>query len=168
MITAAVLNLSPFSGGAHCSHRLKAVSSGPSLPVLACFLVAFCGAMAIAWSRKSMSTARFWRAMFSRASSTATRLDLRAADAGILRFELDARLSLVFLLRWDTAAIAADFAGVVPGPDPAGRLHIRFRGAFHLPPEPYTAAVLLLPSGTLAGSACWVGLLSDGADGDSR
>ena len=70
IITAAVLNLSPFWAALVAAIVSKRSISSPSLGFLACFLVAFCGAMAIAWSQMD-ATARFWRATFSRASFTA-------------------------------------------------------------------------------------------------
>src|ERR1700733_1691564 len=51
IITAAVLNLSPFWAALVAALVSKRSGSSPSFGFLACFLVAFCGAMAIAWSQ---------------------------------------------------------------------------------------------------------------------
>ena len=51
IITAAVLNLSPFWAAVVAFTVSKRLVSSPSFAFLGCFLVAFCGAMAIAWSQ---------------------------------------------------------------------------------------------------------------------
>jgi drug/metabolite transporter (DMT)-like permease len=51
IITAAVLNLSPFWAALIAFIVSKRSVSAPRFAFLACFLVAFCGAMAIAWSQ---------------------------------------------------------------------------------------------------------------------
>src|SRR6202021_1775211 len=51
IITAAVLNLSPFWAVLIAAIVSRRSVSLPSFGFLACFVVAFCGAMAIAWSQ---------------------------------------------------------------------------------------------------------------------
>src|ERR1700684_2766392 len=51
IITAAVLNLSPFWAALVAAIVSQTAVFVPPLPVVACFLVAFSGAMAIAWSQ---------------------------------------------------------------------------------------------------------------------
>jgi drug/metabolite transporter (DMT)-like permease len=51
IITAAVLNLSPFWAALIAFIVSKRSVSAPRFAFVACFLVAFCGAMAIAWSQ---------------------------------------------------------------------------------------------------------------------
>jgi drug/metabolite transporter (DMT)-like permease len=51
IITAAVLNLTPFWAALIAFIVSKRSISAPPFASFACFLVAFCGAMAIAWSQ---------------------------------------------------------------------------------------------------------------------
>jgi drug/metabolite transporter (DMT)-like permease len=70
IITAAVLNLSPFWAALIAFIVSKRAISSTPLAFFSCVLLGFCGAMAMPGA-KSTSTARFWRATFSTASFTA-------------------------------------------------------------------------------------------------
>jgi drug/metabolite transporter (DMT)-like permease len=149
IITAAVLNLSPFWAALIAALVSKRSVSSPSLPILACFLVAFCGAMAIAWSQIDVDSKVLVRDV----------LESFIHSTWICALPMPAffALSGTLAYRWfsdfdETAAIAANFAVSSLVLIPLAAFTTEFGQALHST-EPPTVAVLLLLLGTLAGSA---------------
>jgi drug/metabolite transporter (DMT)-like permease len=149
IVTAAVLNLSPFWAALVAFIVSKRSISSPPFAFLACFLVAFCGAMAIAWSQidvdsKVLARDVLWSFIHSKWIYA---LPMPAFFA----------LSGTLVYRWfsdfdEPAAIAANFVVSSLILIPLAALTSDFGHASHLS-EPSTMAILLLLLGTLAGSA---------------
>lgn len=149
IITAAVLNLSPFWAALIAAIVSRRSVSAPSLPILACFLVAFCGAMAIAWSQIDLDSKVLARDV----------LESFIHSKWIYALPMPAffALSGTLVYRWfsdfdETAAIAANFAVSSLVLIPLAALTTGFGQSLHST-QPPTVAVLLLLLGTLAGSA---------------
>jgi drug/metabolite transporter (DMT)-like permease len=149
IITAAVLNLSPFWAALIAAIVSRRSVSAPSLPVVACFLVAFCGAMAIAWSQIDVDSKALARDV----------LESFIHSKWIYALPMPAffALSGTLVYRWfsdfdETAAIAANFAVSSLVLIPLAAFTTGFGQSLHSA-QPPTVAVLLLLLGTLAGSA---------------
>jgi drug/metabolite transporter (DMT)-like permease len=149
IITAAVLNLSPFWAALIAAIVSKRSVSSPSLASLACFVVAFFGAMAIAWSQIDVDSKVLARDV----------LESFIHSKWIYALPMPAffALSGTLVYRWfsdfdETAAIAANFAVSSLVLIPLAAFTTGFGQTLHST-EPTTVAVLLLLLGTLAGSA---------------
>src|ERR1700743_2129149 len=149
IITAAVLNLSPFWAAVIAFIVSKRSISAPPFAFLACFPVAFCGAMAIAWSQIDVDSKVLARDVIYSAihSKWIYALPMPAFFA----------LSGTLVYRWfsefdEPAAIAANFVVSSLFLIPLAALTSDFGRASHVSP-PSTMAILLLLLGTLAGSA---------------
>src|SRR3984957_7252849 len=149
IITAAVLNLSPFWAALIAAIASKRSVSSPSLTTVACFLVAFFGAMAIAWSQIDVDSKVLARDV----------LESFIHSKWIYALPMPAffALSGTLVYRWfsdfdETAAIAADFGVSSWVLIPLAAFTTGFGQAPHST-QPLTVAVLLLLLGTLAGSA---------------
>jgi drug/metabolite transporter (DMT)-like permease len=149
IITAAVLNLSPFWAALIAAIVSKRSVSSPSLPFVACFVVAFFGAMAIAWSQIDLDNKVLARDV----------LESFIHSKWIYALPMPAffALSGTLVYRWfsdfdETAAIAANFAVSSLVLIPLAAFTTGFGQALHST-QPPTVAVLLLMLGTLAGSA---------------
>jgi drug/metabolite transporter (DMT)-like permease len=149
IITAAVLNLSPFWAALIAFIVSKRSIAAPPVAFLACFLVAFCGAMAIAWSQIDIDSKVVARdVIYSFIHSRwIYALPMPAFFA----------LSGTLVYRWfsnfdEPAAIAANFVVSSLVLIPIAAWTSDFGQAPHLS-EASTIAVLLLLVGTLAGSA---------------
>jgi drug/metabolite transporter (DMT)-like permease len=149
IITAAVLNLSPFWAALIAAIVSKRSVSSPSPASLACFVVAFFGAMAIAWSQIDVDNKALARDV----------LESFIHSKWIYALPMPAffALSGTLVYRWfsdfdETAAIAANFAVSSLVLIPLAALTSGFGQALHSP-QPPTVAVLLLLLGTLAGAA---------------
>ncbi len=149
IITAAVLNLSPFWAAMIAFIVSRRSISSPPFAFLACFVVAFCGAMAIAWSQIDVDSKVLARDVLHSFihSKWIYALPMPAFFA----------LSGTLVYRWfsdfdEPAAIAANFVVSSLVLIPLAALTSDFGHASRLS-EPSTMAVLLLLLGTLAGSA---------------
>jgi drug/metabolite transporter (DMT)-like permease len=149
IITAAVLNLSPFWAALVAAVVSKRSVSSPSLPMLACFLVAFFGAMAIAWSQIDVDSKALARDV----------LESFIHSKWIYALPMPAffALSGTLVYRWfsefeESAAIAANFAVSSLILIPLAVFTTSSGQALHST-QPATVAVLLLLLGTLAGAA---------------
>ena len=149
IITAAVLNLSPFWAAMIAFIVSRRSISSPPFAFLACFIVAFCGAMAIAWSQIDVDSKVLARDVLHSFihSKWIYALPMPALFA----------LSGTLVYRWfsdfdEPAAIAANFVVSSLVLIPLAALTSDFGHASRLS-EPSTMAVLLLLLGTLAGSA---------------
>ena len=149
IITAAVLNLSPFWAAVIAFIVSKRSISSPPFALLACFPVAFCGAMAIAWSQIDVDSKVLARDV----------LDSFIHSKWIYALPMPAffALSGTLVYRWfsefdEPAAIAANFVVSSLVLIPLAALTSHFGQASHSS-QPSTMAVLLLLLGTLAGSA---------------
>jgi drug/metabolite transporter (DMT)-like permease len=149
IITAAVLNLSPFWAALIAFIFSRRSISSPPFTFLACFLIAFCGAMAIAWSQIEVDSKVLARDVIYSFihSKWIYALPMPAFFA----------LSGTLVFRWfsdfdEPAAIAANFVVSSMVLIPLAALTSDFGQASHLS-QPSTMAVLLLFLGTLAGSA---------------
>jgi drug/metabolite transporter (DMT)-like permease len=149
IITAAVLNLSPFWAALIAAIVSKRSIPSPSLASLACFVVAFIGAMAIAWSQIDVDNKILARDV----------LESFIHSKWIYALPMPAffALSGTLVYRWfsdfdETAAIAANFVVSSVVLIPLALLTSNFRQTLHATELP-TIAVLLLLFGTLAGSA---------------
>ena len=149
IITAAVLNLSPFWAALIAAIVSRRSVSSPSLPILACFLVAFFGAMAIAWSQIDLDSKVVARDVLESF--------IRSKWIYALPMPAFFALSGTLVYRWfsdfdETAAIAANFAVSSLVLIPLAAFTTGFGQALQST-QPPTVAVLLLMLGTLAGSA---------------
>ena len=149
IITAAVLNLSPFWAALIAALVSRRSVSSPSLPILACFLLAFFGAMAIAWSQIDVDSKVLARDV----------LESFVHSKWIYALPMPAffALSGTLVYRWfsnfdETAAIAANFTVSSLVLIPLAAFTTGFGQSLHST-QPPTAAVLLLLLGTLAGAA---------------
>ena len=149
IITAAVLNLSPFWAALVAAIVSRRSVSSPSLTTVACFLVAFFGAMAIAWSQIDVDSKILAR----------DALESFIHSKWIYALPMPAffALSGTLVYRWfsdfdETAAIAANFAVSSLVLIPLATFTTGFGQALHST-QSSTVAVLLLLLGTLAGSA---------------
>jgi drug/metabolite transporter (DMT)-like permease len=149
IITAAVLNLSPFWAALIAAIVSKRSVSSPSLATLVCFVVAFIGAMAIAWSQIDVDNTILARDV----------LESFIHSKWIYALPMPAffALSGTLVYRWfsdfdETAAIAANFAVSSLVLIPLAAFTTSFGQSLHST-GPTTVAVLLLLLGTLAGSA---------------
>ena len=148
IITAAVLNLSPFWAALIAflvSRRTMSVSPF----AFTCFLVAFFGAMAIAWSQIDLDSKVLARGCDRELHPQ--QMDLRVADAGVLCFEQ------ILVYQWfsdfdEPAAIAANFIVSSLVLIPLAVVTSDFGRASNLS-EQSAVAILLLLVGTLAASA---------------
>jgi hypothetical protein len=159
-----VLNLSPFWAALIAAIVSKRSVSSPSPASLACFVVAFFGAMAIAWSQIDVDSKILARDV----------LESFIHSKWIYALPMPAffALSGTLVYRWfsdfdETAAIAANFVVSSLVLIPLAALTSNFGQALHST-QPPTVAVLLLLLGTLAGSAAGRVFLSNGVDGDER
>ena len=149
IITAAVLNLTPFWGALIAFIVSKRSISAPPLAFFACFLAGFCGAMAIALSQID-------------ADSKVLAHDVVASfihSKWIYALPTPAFFALngTLVYRWfsdfdEAAAIAANFVVSSLVLIPIAALAPDFGQASHLS-QPSTVAVLLLLVGALAGSS---------------
>lgn len=149
VITAAVLNLSPFWAAVIAFTVSKRSISSPPFALFVCFPVAFCGAMVIAWSQIDVDSKVLARDVIYSFihSKWIYALPMPAFFA----------LSGTLVYRWfsefdEPAAIAANFVVSSLVLIPLAALKSDFGQASHLS-QPSTMAVLLLLLGTLAGSA---------------
>jgi drug/metabolite transporter (DMT)-like permease len=149
IITAAVLNLSPFWAAVIAFIVSRRSISSPPFAFFACFLVAFCGAMAIAWSQIDVDSKVLARDVLHSFihSKWIYALPMPAFFA----------LSGTLVYRWfsefdEPAAIAANFVVSSLILIPLAAWTSGIGQASHLS-QPSTMAVLLLLLGTLAGSA---------------
>ncbi len=149
IITAAVLNLSPFWAALIAAIVSKRSIPSPSLASLGCFVVAFFGAMAIAWSQIDVDNKVLARDV----------LESFVHSKWIYALPMPAffALSGTLVYRWfsdfdETAAIAANFVVSSVVLIPLAAFTSNVGHALHTT-EPATIAVLLLILGTLAGSA---------------
>jgi drug/metabolite transporter (DMT)-like permease len=150
IITAAVLNLTPFWAALIAFLVSKRSMLAPPFAFLPCFLLGFCGAMAIAWSQIDVDSKVLARDVIESFihSKWIYALPTPAFFA----------LSGTLVYRWfsdfdEPAAIAANFVVSSLVLIPIAALTSDFgQAAPHLS-EPSTMAVLLLLVGTLAGSA---------------
>jgi drug/metabolite transporter (DMT)-like permease len=149
IITAAVLNLSPFWAALIAAIVSKRSVPSPSPVSLACFVVAFFGAMAIAWSQIDVDNKVLARDV----------LESFVHSKWIYALPMPAffALSGTLVYQWfsdfdETAAIAANFLVSSVVLIPLAVLTSNFRQTLHAAELP-TVAVLLLLLGTLAGSA---------------
>jgi len=149
IITAAVLNLTPFWAALIAFIVSKRSISAPPFAFFACFLVGFCGAMAIAWSQIDVDSKVLARDVLHSFihSKWIYALPTPAFFA----------LSGTLVYRWfsdfdEPAAIAANFVVSSLVLIPIAALTSDFGQASHLS-QRSTMAVLLLLVGTLAGSA---------------
>ena len=95
--TAAVLNLSPFWAAVVAFVISRKRIPGSAMMFFGCFLFAFVGAMAIAWSADRPESSQADRRRPR--EHVAWPLVLRAADADLLRAQRHARLCVVLVLR---------------------------------------------------------------------
>jgi drug/metabolite transporter (DMT)-like permease len=149
IITAAVLNLSPFWAALIAFIFSKRSISAPPFAFVAYLLVGFCGAMAIAWSQIDLDSKVLARDVIHSFvhSKWIYALPMPAFFA----------LSGTLVYRWfsdfdEPAAIAANFVVSSLVLIPIAALTSDFGQASHLS-QPSAMAVLLLLVGTLAGSA---------------
>jgi drug/metabolite transporter (DMT)-like permease len=149
IITAAVLNLTPFWAALIAFIVSKRSISAPPFAFFACFLLGFCGAMAIAWSQIDIDSKVLARDVIHSFihSKWIYALPTPAFFA----------LSGTLVYRWfsdfdEPAAIAANFVVSSLVLIPIAALTSDFGQASHLS-QPSTMAVLLLLVGTFAGSA---------------
>jgi drug/metabolite transporter (DMT)-like permease len=149
IITAAVLNLSPFWAAAIAFIVSKRSISAPPLAFFSCLLIGFCGAIAIAWSQIDVDSKVLARDVIESFihSKWIYALPMPALFA----------LSGTLVYRWfrdfdEPAAIAANFVVSSMILIPIAALTSDFGQAPHFS-ERSTMAVLLLLVGTLAGSA---------------
>jgi drug/metabolite transporter (DMT)-like permease len=149
IITAAVLNLSPFWAALIATIVLKRSFSRPPPTAVACFVAAFLGAMAIAWSQIDVDNKALARDV----------LESFIHSKWIYALPMPAffALSGTLVYRWfsdfdETAAIAANFVVSSLVLIPLAAFTTRLGPTLH-GTEPITVAVLLLLLGTLAGSA---------------
>ena len=161
IITAAVLNLSPFWAALIAALVSKRSVSPPSLASLACFLVAFFGAMAIAWSQIDVDSKVLARDV----------LESFIHSKWIYALPMPAffALSGTLVYRWfsdfdETAAIAANFVVSSLVLISLAAFTSDFGQALHAT-EPADRGGSLLFLGTLAGSAAGR-VLPNGVDGD--
>jgi drug/metabolite transporter (DMT)-like permease len=149
IITAAVLNLSPFWAALIAFLVSRRSMSVSPLAFIACFLVAFFGAMAIAWSQIDVDSKVLARDVIESFihSKWIYALPMPALFA----------LSGTLVYQWfsdfdEPATIAANFVVSSLVLIPLAAMTSDFGQASHFSP-PSTTAVLLLLLGTLAGSA---------------
>jgi drug/metabolite transporter (DMT)-like permease len=149
IITAAVLNLTPFWAALIAFLVSKRAISAPPFAFFACFLLGFCGAMAIAWSQIDVDNKVLARDVVESFihSKWIYALPTPAFFA----------LSGTLVYQWfsefeEPAAIAANFVVSSLVLIPIAALTSDFGQASHLS-EQSAMAVLLLLVGTLAGSA---------------
>lgn len=149
IITAGVLNLTPFWAALIAFIVSKRSISAPPFAFFACFLVAFCGAMAIAWSQIDLDSKVLAHDV----------IDSFIHSKWIYALPTPAffALSGTLVYRWfsdfeEPAAIAANFVVsslvLIPIAALTSGLDQEWRAS-----QPPTIAVLLLLVGTLAGSA---------------
>jgi len=149
IITAAVLNLSPFWAALVALIVSKRAISAPPLMFVACLLLGFCGAMAIAWSQIDVDSKVLARDVL--------RSFIHSKWICALPMPAFFALSGTLVYRWfsdfdEPAAIAANFAVSSLVLIPLAALTSDFGQASHLN-QASTTAVLLLLLGALAGSA---------------
>jgi drug/metabolite transporter (DMT)-like permease len=148
IITAAILNLSPFWAALIAFIVSKRLISVSPFVFLACFLVAFCGAMVIAWSQIDIDSKVLARDVIYSF--------IHSRRMYALPMPAFFALSGTLVYRWfsdfdEPAAIAANFvvSSLVLIPLAAATSDF---GRAHLSPQS-TMAILLLLVGTLASSA---------------
>jgi drug/metabolite transporter (DMT)-like permease len=149
IITAAVLNLTPFWAALIAFVVSKRSISAPPFAFFACFLLGFCGAMAVAWSQIDVDSKILARdVIYSFIHSKwiyALPTPAFFALGGTLVYQLFPDFD-------EPAAIAANFVVSSLVLIPIAALTSDFGQAPHLN-QASTMAVLLLLVGTLAGSA---------------
>jgi drug/metabolite transporter (DMT)-like permease len=149
IITAAVLNLTPFWAALVAFVVSKRSISAPPFAFFACFLLGFCGAMAIAWSQIDVDSKVLARDVIESFIHSKWIYALPTPAF----FALGGTLVYQWFSDFDEpAAIAANFVVSSLVLIPIAALTSDFGQAPHLT-QPSTMAVLLLFVGTLAGSA---------------
>ena len=149
IITAAVLNLSPFWAAFIAFVVSKRSISAPRFAFFACFLVAFCGAMAIAWSQIDVDNKILARDV----------IESLIHSRWIYALPMPAffALSGTLVYRWfsdfdEPAAVAANFVMPSLVLIPLAAVTSDFGQASHLDQQS-AMAILLLLVGTLASAA---------------
>jgi drug/metabolite transporter (DMT)-like permease len=149
IITAAILNLTPFWAALVALVVSKRSMSAPPLAFFACFLLGFCGAMAIALSQIDVDSKILTRDVIESFIHSKWIYALPTPAF----FALGGTLVYQWFSDFDEpAAIAANFVVSSLVLIPIAALTSDFGQASHLSPAS-TMAVLLLLVGTLAGSA---------------
>ncbi len=149
IITAAVLNLTPFWAALIAFIVSKRSISAPPFVFFACFLLGFCGAMAIAWSQIDVDSNILGRDVIESFIHSKWIYALPTPAF----FALSGTLIYQWFADFDEpAVIAANFVVSSLVLIPIAALTSDFGQASHLS-QPSTMAVLLLLVGTLAGSA---------------
>jgi drug/metabolite transporter (DMT)-like permease len=149
IITAAVLNLTPFWAALIAFIVSKRSISVPPFAFFACFLLGFCGAMAIAWSQIDVDSKILARDVIHSFIHSKWIYALPTPAF----FALGGTLVYQWFSDFDEpAAIAANFVVSSLVLIPIAALTSDFGQASHLS-QASTLAVLLLLVGTLAGSA---------------
>jgi len=149
IITAAVLNLSPFWAAVVAFVISRKPLPGSAMLFLACFGFAFLGAMAIAWSQIDGDSATLVSAVFKSALHSHWIYALPMP----LMFALSGTLVYVWFRDYDeSAAVGANFLVSAVVLIPAAALRAHASGGAHITWQTAPAIVLLL-IGTLASSA---------------
>ncbi len=164
IITAAVLNLSPFWAALVAAIVSKRSVSLPSFGFLACFFVAFFGAMAIAWSQIDVDSKVLARDV----------LESFLHSKWIYALPMPAffALSGTLVYRWfsefdETAAIAANFVVSSLFLIPLAAFTTGFGQPLHST-QPHDGGGSAVAVGYLGWIRCRARLLSNGFDGDRR
>ncbi|MGB7974168.1 MAG: hypothetical protein WCF81_07400 [Roseiarcus sp.] len=148
MITAAVLNLTPFWAALIAFIVSRRKISIPPLAFFGCFLLAFCGAMVIAWSQIEVDSKVLARDVMDSFVHSRWFYALPAPAF----FALSGTLVFKWFSDFDEpAAIAANFVVSSLVLIPVAVVASDFGGQTHLS-EPSAVAILLLLLGTLAAS----------------
>ena len=148
IITAAVLNLSPFWAAVVAYAATRKPLPGSARLFFGCFGFAFFGAMAVAWSQIDQNSAQLASDVLRSALHSRW---IYALPMPIL-FALSGTLVYVWFSEYDeTAAVGANFLVSALVLIPAAALQ-HARGGAHLSPDA-APAVLLLLIGTFASSA---------------
>jgi drug/metabolite transporter (DMT)-like permease len=149
IITAAVLNLSPFWAAVVALFVSRKRLPGSPAVFLACFSFAFLGAMAIAWSQINLSSAK----LASDVIESALHSHWIYALPMPLMFALSGTLVYVWFRDYDEGAvIGANFLVSAAVLIPLAVLRAQAHSETHVTPAAAPAIVLLL-IGTLASSA---------------
>lgn len=149
IITAAVLNLSPFWAAVVAFAVSRKPLPGSPTVFAACFGVAFLGAMAIAWSQMNVASATLARDVIASALHSHW---IYALPMPVM-FALSGALVYVWFRDYDeSAAVGANFLVSALVLIPAAAIRAQTTGGAHITVATAPAIVLLL-IGTLASSA---------------
>lgn len=149
IITAAILNLSPFWAALVAYVVSKRSTSASPIVFFGCFIAAFCGAMAVAWSQ--IDVAR--NVLLDDVLESIMRSRWIYAVPMPIFFALSGTLVFKWFSKFDEqAAIAANFVVSSIVLIPVAFVMSDFGRQSHLT-EQSTVAILLLLAGTLAASA---------------